>query len=65
MTDRRSEHTLADYLSMGTMIGLGTALGLLVGMWMDNLILGMLMGSSAGVVIGAIVEQNRRPKVDE
>jgi uncharacterized membrane protein len=51
---------MADYMGMGTLIGLGAALGLIFGTMMNNLVWGLIIGAALGTVIGAIVEAQRK-----
>lgn len=51
---------IADYIGMGTVIGFCSAVGILLGAILGNLIIWLLCGAAIGVVIGAIVEMNRK-----
>jgi uncharacterized membrane protein len=49
----------SDYVSMGTLIALGSALGMLFGTMMQNLVWGLIIGAALGTVAGAIYESQR------
>lgn len=55
-----ADRKMTDYLGMGTLIGLGAAIGILFGLLLDQPAWGMLGGAAAGTVIGAIVEAQRK-----
>ena len=57
--------TMKDYVGMGTLIGLGAALGLLVATMLGSSAIGMGLaaGAAAGTVVGAVVE-SRRARAD-
>jgi len=50
---------MADYMNLGTLVGLGAALGLLFGTMLSNLTWGLIIGAALGTVTGAIVEAQR------
>ncbi len=54
------QRKLADYIGMGTVIGFCSAIGILLGAILGNLIIWLLGGAAIGVVIGAIVEMRRK-----
>jgi len=45
---------ISDYLTMGAVIGLCAAAGILLGVFLSNLLLWLLIGAGIGAVIGAI-----------
>jgi hypothetical protein len=51
---------ISAWFGMGTTIGLGATLGIFLGMLMDQIVLGMILSSGAGVALGAGLEQRRR-----
>jgi F0F1-type ATP synthase assembly protein I len=51
---------MADYLGMGTLIGIGAGIGLIFGTMMGNLVWGLIIGAALGTVAGAIVEAQRK-----
>lgn len=55
-----SKKSISDYIGMGTMIGFCAALGTLVGVILGNFIFWLIGSAAVGVVIGAIVEVQRK-----
>jgi len=54
------KHKISDYWNMGTVIGLGAALGVVVGALLDNLTLWLGIGAGLGVVLGAIIQLRKK-----
>ncbi len=48
------------FISLGALIGLGGAVGIVVGAIVGNVALGLVCGAALGTVVGAIIESNRR-----
>lgn len=48
------KHTVLDYWSMGSAIGLCAAVGVVFGALLQNLVLWLCIGAGVGVVLGAI-----------
>jgi uncharacterized membrane protein len=51
---------MADYLGMGTLIGFGAMFGMVIGIFLHNLVWGLIIGAALGTVAGAIVEAQRK-----
>lgn len=51
---------LSDYWDMGTAIGLCTAVGIVVGTLLQNVVLWLCIGAGVGKVLGA-VSANKKP----
>ncbi len=48
------KYKVSDYWNIGTSIGLCTAVGIILGALLQNLILWLCVGAGAGTVLGAI-----------
>ncbi|MDI6900932.1 MAG: hypothetical protein QMC79_04480 [Anaerosomatales bacterium] len=48
------------YVSMGTFIALGAALGLVVGLLAEQMVIGLAIGAGLGTVGGAVFETYRK-----
>jgi len=59
-TPEPPRQTPAAFVSMGALIGIGAALGLIFGLMLDYLVWGLIIGAAIGTVAGAVVEANRR-----
>ncbi len=60
--EKKKKHSIADYWSMGTAIGLCAAIGIVLGALLDNLILWLMIGAAIGVVLGAITQSYKSYK---
>ena len=52
---------MSDYWNMGTAIGLCTAVGIVLGALLQNVVLWLFIGAGVGVVLGA-VSANKKPR---
>ena len=52
---------MSDYWNMGTAIGLCTAVGIVLGAILQNVVLWLCIGAGVGVVLGAI-STNKKPR---
>lgn len=48
------KYKLSDYWNMGTIIVLGAAVGIVLGVLLQNLVLWLCVGAGVGVVFGAV-----------
>lgn len=55
-----SERKPSPYLGMGALIGIGAGFGLILGLLLDSMPMGMIVGAGLGTVAGAVVETRRR-----
>lgn len=62
MDKQNESRKISDFLGMGTLIGFGAAIGVLLGAIMGNIWLWLSGGAAIGVVVGAIVETAKRKK---
>lgn len=53
------KYKMSDYWNMGTAIGLGAALGIVLGAILNNVGLWLSIGAGVGVVLGAITHKER------
>ncbi|MGI6151402.1 MAG: hypothetical protein ACOYIR_05575 [Christensenellales bacterium] len=56
----RNKRGISEYLTMGVVIGLFAAAGIMLGILLSNLLLWLLVGAGVGVVVGAVAEMFRR-----
>jgi len=54
------KHNMSDYWNMGTSIGFGAAIGIVLGALLNNLVLWLCIGAGIGVVIGAISQMYKK-----
>ncbi len=52
---------MSDYWNMGTAIGLCTAVGIVLGALLQNVVLWLCIGAGVGVVLGAF-SANKKPR---
>jgi uncharacterized membrane protein len=52
-------------LGMGALIGIGAGLGMVIGIFFNNLVLGLTIGAALGTVTGAVVESRRQKPPSE
>lgn len=62
MNSNEKKSSMADYWNLGTAIGLCTAVGIVVGALMDNLVLWLCIGAGIGVVLGSITQMYKKRK---
>lgn len=51
---------MSDYISMGVLIALGAGTGMIIGILVDQFVMGMAIGAGLGTVAGAIFESRRK-----
>lgn len=54
------KHKISDYWNMGTAIGLCAAIGIMLGVLLQNVILWLCIGVGVGVLLGAISAQSKK-----
>lgn len=55
-----NKYKISDYWNMGTSIGLCAAVGIVLGVLLQNLILWLCIGAGVGVVLGAVSTQYKK-----
>ncbi|HWQ50961.1 MAG TPA: hypothetical protein VN369_04070 [Terriglobales bacterium] len=50
------KHKTADFMNMGTAVGLCAAIGVALGALLNNVTLWLCVGAGVGVVLGAVVQ---------
>ncbi|MGI6773230.1 MAG: hypothetical protein GX264_02445 [Clostridiales bacterium] len=56
---------MSDYFSVGLSIVLFAAIGILVGVLLENIVLWLIIGAAVGVVFGAVIHQYVKKKKSE
>lgn len=56
---KEKKYSMSDFWGMGTAIGLGAAIGIMLGALLDNFILWLMIGTALGVVVGAITQKSK------
>ncbi|MDD2235504.1 MAG: hypothetical protein PHZ11_11090 [Desulfitobacteriaceae bacterium] len=56
----RKKYKMSDYWNMGTAIGLCTAIGIVLGALLNNVVLWLCIGAGVGVVLGAITQMYKK-----
>ncbi len=55
------KQNISKYWNLGTSIGLCSAVGVVLGALLHNLVLWLLIGAGVGVVLGAVSQQRQPP----
>lgn len=56
----QKNHQTSAVWNMGTAIGLGAAVGIVLGALLNNIALGLSLGAGIGVVLGAITQAYKK-----
>lgn len=56
----KGKYKMWEYWNTGTAIALCTAIGIVLGTLLNNVVLGLCFGAAVGVVFGAITHINRK-----
>lgn len=55
-----SRRGMSAYMSMGVLIALGAGAGIVIGLLVDQFVMGLAIGAGLGTVAGAVFESRRK-----